>query len=209
MAALAIDHLVYAAPDLDRGVGAIAELLGVTARPGGSHDGLGTRNALAGLGGRCYLEIIAPDPGQPAPLTPRPFGIDELTAPRLVTFALRCHDVGARLEEARRAGYDGGEVVHMSRSRPDGVMLSWKLSNRLEAAHGGLVPFLIDWGDTPHPSETLDHDVELVEVTLEHPDPDTVAADLAALGAELAVRRADTPSVVATIDTAAGKMNLV
>lgn len=209
MAALAIDHLVYAAPDLDEGIGAVEDLLGVTARAGGSHDGLGTRNALLGLGGRRYLEIIAPDPGQPEPLAPRPFGIDELSSPRLVSYALRCDDVAAQLDLARAKGYDGGEVVHMSRCRPDGVLLSWKLSNRLAPAHGGLVPFLIDWADTPHPTESLDHDVELVELTAHHPDPEAVAADLAAVGSEVVVRLADTPSLVATIATAAGKMNLV
>src|SRR5262245_26246914 len=84
-----VDHLVYATPDLKLGIDRTEELFGVRATPGGQHPGSGTRNALVALGPSAYLEIIGPDPEQSKPSNPRRFGIDDLKAPRLVTWAAR------------------------------------------------------------------------------------------------------------------------
>src|SRR5262245_56653484 len=105
-----VDHLVNAVPDLSEGMREIEKKLGVRAAPGGRHDGVGTHNALLALGDDAYLEIIAPDPSQPAPARPRPFGVDALQRGRLVTWAGRVRDLDARVASARAAGFDPGSI---------------------------------------------------------------------------------------------------
>src|SRR4249919_2082975 len=124
-----VDHLVFAAPDLDAGVARIEALVGVRASAGGQHPGRGTRNALIALGPSTYLEIIGPDPDQPKPATPRRFGIDELTAPRLTTWVASGKDLDGFLTRARRDGVMLGDVISGSRKRPDGVVLSWRYTD--------------------------------------------------------------------------------
>jgi hypothetical protein len=87
-----IDHLIYAVPSLPAAMADVAERFGVRAQAGGRHIGLGTHNALLALGPRTYLEIIAPDPEQPEPSMPRPFGVDGVTGGGLAGWALGCDD---------------------------------------------------------------------------------------------------------------------
>ena len=181
---------------------------GVRPQPGGSHPGRGTHNALLDLGDGCYLEVIGPDPGQPKPARPRPFGVDGLTGPRLVTWAAQAPDIDDRVARARQRGFDPGPVAVMSRTRPDGLRLEWKLTAIDEPVAGGVVPFLIDWGDTPHPTATLTGGCRLGRLRAEHPDPDLVRAALAALGLPLEVRFGSYPRLVAFIETPRGPREL-
>src|SRR5690348_7308217 len=135
-----IDHLIYRAPDLADAVAGVEERLGVRAQPGGQHTGLGTHNALLALGPQTYLEIIAPDPGQPQPPS-RPFGLGGVSRSGLAGWAIACHDIDAAVARARGRGYDPGEVTSMQRATPAGAVLRWRLT--LGAVAGGLVPFLI------------------------------------------------------------------
>ena len=183
---MTLDHLVYATPDLGRTVRRIAELTGVEPVEGGPHPGLGTRNHLLGLGELRYLEIIGPDPDQPEPEEPRPFGIDELTGPRLAAWAIRAADIEARVARSRALGYDPGPIEPLARRTPDGEMLRWRLTFPYEV----VVPFLIDWGRTPHPARHLPV-VRLTAFAAAHPEPEGVRRRLAALGVDIDVREGE------------------
>src|SRR5690242_7586557 len=106
-----IDHLVYAVRSLPAAIDDVADRFGVRARAGGKHVGLGTHNALLALGPRTYLEIIAPDPGQPEPSLPRPFGLDRVMHGRLAGWALACDDIDTAALIARLSGPNGRTVL--------------------------------------------------------------------------------------------------
>jgi hypothetical protein len=52
-----IDHVIYAAVDLDAAAARVESELGLLARVGGRHEGLGTHNRIVPLGGG-YLELL-------------------------------------------------------------------------------------------------------------------------------------------------------
>lgn len=203
-----IDHLVYATPDLAAGIERVERLLGVRAVPGGQHPGAGTRNALIGLGDETYLEIIGPDLDQPKPSRARRFGIDDLRAPRLVTWAAKATDLEGVLRNAKSHGVDLGQVQSGSRRRPDGVLLSWRLTVSPALTSDGIVPFFIDWGKTVHPASNLPKDCAIVALRAEHPDANRIQAELSGVGLNLRVDKAAAPALIATIKTPHGDVEL-
>ena len=203
-----VDHLVYATLDLERGVAEMEKLLGIKATPGGQHPGRGTRNALISLGPKAYLEIIGPDKEQPAPAQPRTFGIDELTTSRLVTWAANGTDLEKLHAEAASNGVVLGPVANGSRKRPDGVLLSWQFTSPLTVVGNGIVPFFIDWKDSPHPAASSAQGARLIALRAEHPDPERVAAMLKKLGLDVPVARADRPALIAVIESPRGLVEL-
>jgi hypothetical protein len=196
---MTLDHIVLAVPDLAAGAARFHERTGVRPAAGGSHTGLGTANHLVGLGNGGYLEIIGPDPDQPDPDRPRPFGIDALTAERVVTWCVRPADFDATVATAVARGYDPGPPRAMSRLTPAGTLLSWRLTPGAGDSGDGLVPFLIDWGTSTHPASTGLPELALDGMHAEHPDPDRIRAGLAALDLDLPVRPGPEPRLVVTL----------
>ncbi len=202
----AIDHLLYGAPDLETGIDAIERRLGVKPAPGGRHPAYGTRNALLSLGPTCYLEVIAPDPSLPTPDRGIGFGVEGMTEPRLVSWALRHPAI-----ETAAGKIDLGAVEPGRRERADGTVLSWKLTDPYRERMGGVIPFLIDWGDTPHPASSAPSGGRLIGLRLEHPSPARVLECLDLLGADLAgvdVVAAEQAGMTARIATPGGAVEL-
>lgn len=179
----ALDHLVLATPDLHATAAWLEAQTGVTPSAGGQHVGKGTRNMLCSFGPTSYLEIVGPDPEQPTPPGPRPFGIDDLSEARMVAWAIAVPDMDAELSSARGAGYDPGPATSMQRKRPDGVVLSWTLTANLSTT----TPFLIDWGTSAHPAASASPGLELGELLARHPHPDELTAQLDALGITMGI----------------------
>lgn len=201
-----IDHLIYAHPDLHAAVASLHRHLGVEATGGGKHPGRGTHNKLLALGPRTYLELIAPDPSQPAPATPRPYGVEGITQGGLVGWAVAVDDIEAACTYARSRGFDPGPVVDGHREDASGSLLRWRVTANAQVA--GLVPFLISWGDTRHPAADAPVGLSLSSISVEHPRPTEIRTALVAMGADVEVRRAPRPALVARIDGPHGDREL-
>jgi hypothetical protein len=203
-----LDHIVYAVPDVHAAIEDLAQRFGVRPALGGKHTGIGTHNALLSLSDTAYLEIIGPDPDQPPPATPRPFGLDTLTAPLLRTWLAKATNIERQIENARHLGYNVGAVTPMSRTLPDGTRIEWRLAIPPQPLGDWLVPVLIDWRTDRHPAKTSPKGCTLVELHGEHPHPETVQPILDALGVTLDLRQAAAPALVATLDTPKGRLEL-
>lgn len=202
----AVDHLVYGVGDLDEAIALLGERLGVPPAFGGTHPG-GTHNALLALGGARYLEIIAPDPGQHVD-GPLAFGVHPEMEPGLLSWAVRTFEIEERAAAARRAGYDPGRVTTMSRVRDDGVAVTWRMTLGKPADAPRLMPFLIDWADSPHPSRSAPAGVHLDTLRGEHPHPEQVNRLLRALDVDLPVTAGPADRLVCTLQSPRGIVEL-
>jgi hypothetical protein len=179
---VALDHLVFACSDLGEGVDRVARRVGVVPIEGGRHPVWGTRNALLGLEPHAYLEVVGPDPTVPPPPGGRGLGVEGAGAGRLVTWAVRTASISDDAARLAAQGIDLGPVVAGSRLTADGSLLEWVLSDPGADRLGGLIPFLIDWGESRHPSVSLAAAGRgagsVVAVRLRHPRPERVARAL-------------------------------
>lgn len=205
----AVDHLVYATPYLEASARVISESLGIGLVEGGPHLGRGTRNYLLGLGGKRYLEVIGPDREQDGPADVWPFGLDLLTEGKLVNWATAVEDLEAVVRSAREAGYDPGNILELSRRTPSGELLCWRVSKlpKERLPFDGIVPFLVEWSDTPHPTSSLVPQVDLIELSAKHPDPQGAKMALQALGLQMPVGYGF-PALSARITTPGGTIEL-
>lgn len=204
-----VDHIIYAVPELELGIADMEARLGVRAVRGGAHPGLGTHNALLSLGGGAYLEIIAPDPNQPTPAQPRPLGMDDLTGPKLIGWAANAPSLEALVGEAGARGYPMFAPAPGQRRTPDGAVLTWRSTALENYTFGdGLVPFFIDWGETPSPAVTAPRGARLISLRAVHPDPGAIRPVLDAMGVSLAVATAPAPELIAVIEGPRGRIEL-
>lgn len=95
----------------------------------------------------------------------------------------------------------------MTRTTPDGQILRWRLTQRFPS-EVTVLPLLIDWGDTRHPSATAPAGTSLVTFRAEHPQPEDVTKVLDALGVDLEVSIGPEPCLVAQLSGPSGRLHL-
>lgn len=183
----ALDHILLGSGDLDAGVMEVEKKAGVRPAGGGSHPGVGTRNALLSLGTERYLEIIAPDPQQSEPYSLLYHRVADLKQPCLITWAVHTRDIEGVARRLGEAGIGASGPSDGSRARPDGRTLHWR-TLRLQDDRGGLLPFFIQWGaDTVHPSVDAPAGCRLLSFGVESPDAGALRQLFQKMGLEVQV----------------------
>lgn len=203
----AIDHFVWGVPDLESGCAAIESLFGVAPEPGGSHPGLGTCNALLGLGPGLYLEVMAPYNPSSGSIGER---LANLMAPGLVTWVIRSGALGALSQSVidQQLGAVPRGPVKTERVTPQGERLAWELLFLTQHEYGGLVPFFIDWQATRHPSETAPQAGALLSLEIGTKEAKALNALLSGVGATQTATGQSEDQLTVRFDTKLGDVVL-
>lgn len=146
--------------------------LGLHAVPGGKHESLGTFNALSYFG-LSYIELLGVFDSLPADLS----GPDDRYSlkesikmnegrERLIRCALRTDDLTGEAERLRDLGFDVYGPSPLSRRRPDGSLVSWKLLFAGRPEDSLPLPFFIEWDQK---DEERYEDLRSRKITEAHP----------------------------------------
>ncbi len=202
-----LDHVLWAVPDLERGMAEIEKLTGVAPRVGGRHPGVGTHNALLAIGEKVFLEIIAPDPSQDRFSS---FGnlVKGIQQPRLVTWVARTPDARALSDQVLRSGLMPGVILALSRRRPDGTSVSWRTVTIGGHNFGPIIPYFIEWRSEEHPAQVSPTGCHLARFEIETPDPRAVQGVIEKLGLHVPAVEAKKPRLKLVLDTPKGRITL-
>lgn len=202
-----IDHFVWGVSDLDHGCAHIEALFGVAPEPGGTHPGLGTCNALLSLGAGQYFEIMAPKAPPPESIGARLAALDE---PGLVTWVVRRTGLHALADQIDQTPLGVGRAgpVKTERLTPDGDRLSWELLFLTRHAHAGLLPFFIDWQETPHPSDSTPLGGSVLDFQIQARGADAINPILAALDTPTTAIPAPYDALALSVQTPNGAVEL-
>jgi hypothetical protein len=205
---------MLAAPDLEAATADFERRTGVKPSEGGRHPGQGSRNVLAALGGRCYLEIIGPDLAQERTSN---FGevLSRLAAPVLLKYAVQTSDIDATHKRAvelglwplASSGARASGPFAMSRAVPGAGLLTWRLLLLGSDKYDGCVPFFIQWDSEPHPSQTAAAGCTLAKFSVEHPDAAGLTQLYFGLDVAVDVVASTRPVLRLAIDTPKGEVS--
>ena len=134
-----IDHAIILVSDLDTGHDWMASH-GLTSLPGGRHTGHGTGNRIVPLGAT-YIELMGVlDEDEASSSEMGRWALQGTRSePRLAALCLRTTDAAATAQRL------GAIPIPMSRLRPDGSTLAWRLVGASEMFAGTTPVFFIEW----------------------------------------------------------------
>ena len=203
-----IDHLLYASHSLAQGMDEVEQLFGVRPVVGGQHPNMGTHNALLALGPSTYLEIIARAPTLHAPARGALVDFAEEETSRLITWAVRTSEMSLLADKLHDAGVPVGREGAGRRETPEGQILAWRFTDPFAMPMEGAMPFLIDWGNTPHPASSIPSGGTLRRLRIAHPQAATLGQLISTIGVEVELVKESAFRLAAEIESQRGVITL-
>jgi glyoxalase-like protein len=203
-----LDHLALGVNDLEKGTAYLEAELGVRLTIRNHHPGQGTRMMGLPLGNRQYLELLAPDPGQPGIENPLLSTVRKYRTPTVIGWAAAAGDIEVLAARLQSGGYEfeNGETLIVP---ADGER--WSLQwMQVKGYLGGVVPWLV--GSSPssaYVSVGKPSGCQLLELKLEHPRAEKINNLFKALKLRARVTSAPVEKVTARLRTPKGEVVLV
>ena len=135
-----LDHVILGARDLQATARQLESEHRLASVPGGRHVGLGTENRIVPLG-EAYIELMGAADADEAAANPFGAWVLERVAggDTWLGWCLRTDDLDGVCQRL------GLEAQAMTRARPDGLQLSWRLAGLELAREEPWRPFFIEW----------------------------------------------------------------
>lgn len=178
--AVILDHFAWATPDLDAAMDMFERLSGVRPAHGGSHPGMGTRNALASLGPGLYLALDGPDPAQPL-IDNNGARMKALARPDLFLFAVATDDLDAAERALNGHGIETRRTPGARMTRA-GTRLEWDFLDTPGHDLGPAMPHVTRWRTPHHPSAEAPGGCRMLRFEVGFPEPERLRPLYEALG---------------------------
>jgi len=203
-----IDHIVYAVTDLAIAVEDFSNRTGLKVVQGGQHLDQGTHNALVRIDEKTYLEFIAKDPTIPSPASGTWMGLDLIKENKITRWSLGSSRIVA--EAKMLSDFNGalGIVEEGRRAKSDGSTLKWKMTNVLASPTVDVVPFLLDWGNSAHPTEGITKAGAIIDFKIYTNQKAELARLYDTLHLNLIIEESDTPKMELVLGTPKGQVTL-
>jgi len=195
---LVIDHICLGAPDLEWGIQHLESLTGLSAMRLPSSPEAIFDAALLPLNDDRFIEIIAPRRSKHS--WPFLSPMREMPQPRMVLYTVAVDDLGAYLGLAERKGFEVSFRIKVEPTARN-PYFAYERACIGPLEHASHLPFVVQWSRRPSAANFAAHSqAALLDVTILHPDADTVHAHHEELGLDLPIESHETQALKVRLD---------
>ena len=137
-------------------------------------------------------------------------GIDELTKPQLIRWAIKSKNLASDAEIVRAHNPEMGLITGGSRNTSTGSLLQWELIMPLSKPEVEIIPFMLDWSQSStHPTKELSNaNCELQELHAVHPKPEVYSKTMEGLGIDIQIKHGEDIALRAIIKSPNGLIEI-